>query len=342
MIMSQKKESRIAGALYGQMLGDAMGMPSELWPRTRVKAHFGWIDRFLDGPRDNIVARYFKAGEFTDDTAMALALADALIECQGEVVPDTIAAHILAWADRVDAYGKVMLGPSSKIALTALKNGQAIRDLENNGVTNGSAMRISPLGCVVPTHSLDRFITEVELASSPTHKSDVAIAGATVIGWAVSQAVDGVRWEMLRDQLPAVARAAQEKRVTTYHASMAARIELALDVANNSGGTESTMDRIYHLLGTTSDILDSVPAAIAMVELARTQPNRCAVLCANLGGDTDTIGAMATAICGALHGVEAIDPLWRQQLDDVNHCDISTYARQLLRLRLQREKRKAV
>ncbi|MFP1939265.1 ADP-ribosylglycohydrolase family protein [Lonsdalea quercina] len=340
--MSNKKENRIAGALYGQMLGDAMGMPSELWPRTRVKAHFGWIDRFLDGSKDNIVARYFKAGEYTDDTAMALALADALIECQGEVVPDAIAAHILAWADRVDAYSKVMLGPSSKIALAALKNGQAIRDLENNGVTNGSAMRISPLGCVVPAHSLDRFITEVELASSPTHKSDVAIAGATVIGWAVSQAVDGVRWEMLRDQLPAVARAAQEKRVTTYHASMAARIELALSIAKDSDGTESKMDRIYQLLGTTSDILDSVPAAIAMLELAGTQPNRCAVLCANLGGDTDTIGAMATAICGALHGVEAIDPQWRHQLDDVNHCNINTYARQLLTLRLQREKRKDV
>lgn len=340
--MSQIKENRIAGALYGQMLGDAMGMPAELWPRTRVKAHFGWIDRFLDGPQDNIVARYFKAGEYTDDTAMALALADALIECQGDVVPDTIAAHILAWADRVDAYGKVMLGPSSKIALAALKNGTAIRDLENNGVTNGSAMRISPLGCMVPVHTLDRFITDVELASSPTHKSDVAIAGATVIGWAVSQAVDGVSWERLRDQLPAVARAAQERQVTTYHASMSARIELALDIASHSGGTESTMDRIYQLLGTTSDILDSVPSAIAMVELAGTQPNRCAVLCANLGGDTDTIGAMATAICGALHGVEAIDPLWRQQLDDVNRCDIGHYARQLLALRLQREKRKDV
>lgn len=45
------KAERILGALYGQALGDAMGMPSELWPRTRVKAHFGWIDRFLPGPK---------------------------------------------------------------------------------------------------------------------------------------------------------------------------------------------------------------------------------------------------------------------------------------------------
>lgn len=46
------KAERILGALYGQALGDAMGMPSELWPRTRVKAHFGWIDRFLPAKRE--------------------------------------------------------------------------------------------------------------------------------------------------------------------------------------------------------------------------------------------------------------------------------------------------
>lgn len=54
------KTERILGALYGQALGDAMGMPSELWPRSRVKAHFGWIDRFLPGPKENNAACYFK------------------------------------------------------------------------------------------------------------------------------------------------------------------------------------------------------------------------------------------------------------------------------------------
>ena len=50
------KAERILGALYGQALGDAMGMPSELWPRSRVKAHFGWIDQFLPGPAENNAA----------------------------------------------------------------------------------------------------------------------------------------------------------------------------------------------------------------------------------------------------------------------------------------------
>ncbi|SUI69517.1 ADP-ribosyl-[dinitrogen reductase] hydrolase [Serratia marcescens] len=163
---------RIAGALYGQMLGDALGMPSELWPRERVKRHFGWIDGFLDGPEENSAACYFKAGQYTDDTAMALALADALREAEGEVVPALIARNVIRWVDSFDAFNKNILGPSSKLALSEQKAGTPIAELENNGITNGAAMRISPLGCVLPSAPLEDFCQQVWLASSPTHKSD--------------------------------------------------------------------------------------------------------------------------------------------------------------------------
>ncbi|VEC49312.1 putative ADP-ribosylglycohydrolase [Escherichia coli] len=69
------------------------------------------------------------------------------------------------------------------------------------------------------------------------------------------------------------------------------------------------------------------------------KPTRIAapVLCANLGGDTDTIGAMATAICGALHGVNAIDPALKAELDAVNQLDFNRYATALAKYRQQRE-----
>ncbi|WP_413733616.1 ADP-ribosylglycohydrolase family protein [Sodalis sp. RH21] len=339
--MSLSTEDRILGVLYGQSLGDAMGMPSELWPRSRVKSHFGWIDRFLPGPQENNAACYFTAAEFTDDTSMAMALADALIACDGQVNPEVIGSNILNWALRFDAFNKNVLGPTSKIALRAIEQGAPIASLENNGMTNGAAMRIAPLGCMVPTHSLADFISRVELASSPTHKSDVAVAGATVIAWAISKAIEGAGWQHITDQLPAVAKAAQEKRVTTFSASMAARVEMALQVVRTTCGVEHTMDRIYQLVGAGTATIESVPAAIAMVELAQTDPNRCAVLCANLGGDTDTIGAMATAICGALHGAENIDSALKAQLDSVNHLDFSYYSRALSRLRALEEEKHA-
>ncbi len=331
------KQDKILGALYGQALGDAMGMPSELWPRSRVKAHFGWIDRFLPGPAENNAACYFGRAEFTDDTSMALCLADALIECDGEIVPDVIGRHILQWAQDFDAFNKNVLGPTSKIALNAIRDGKPVSELENNGVTNGAAMRVSPLGCILPTASLDSFIDAVALASSPTHKSDLAIAGAAVIAWAISRAIDGERWETIVEAMPAIARRAQERRVTTFNASLALRIELALKTVREANGVESASEQLYQLVGAGTSTLESVACAIAMVELAQTCPTRCAVLCANLGGDTDTIGAMATSICGALSGVQGIDPSLKQELDEVNQLDFGRYADALLAFRQRRE-----
>ncbi|WP_338629105.1 ADP-ribosylglycohydrolase family protein [Yersinia intermedia] len=331
------KEDRILGAFYGQALGDAMGMPSELWPRSRVKSYFGWIDHFLPGPKENNAACYFNTAEFTDDTSMALALADAIIECDGNIEPTIISRNIMRWAENFDAFNKNVLGPTSKIALKAIKQGTPISELENNGVTNGAAMRVSPLGCLLPTRSLDDFIDQVTMASSPTHKSDVAIAGAVTVAWAISKAIDGMAWSQICLQLPAVAKAAQEKRITTFSASLSARIELALHTARSAIGTEQGMEHIYQLIGAGTNTIESVPAAVAMVELAGTDPNRCAILCANLGGDTDTIGAMATAICGALHGIDGIDKKLKQQLDQVNQLDFTRYSQSFLELRTIRE-----
>lgn len=315
------KTERILGALYGQALGDAMGMPSELWPRSRVKAHFGWIDRFLPGPKENNAACYFNRAEFTDDTSMALCLADALLEREGKIDPDLIGRNILDWALRFDAFNKNVLGPTSKIALNAIRDGKPVAELENNGVTNGAAMRVSPLGCLLPARDVDSFIDDVALASSPTHKSDLAVAGAVVIAWAISRAIDGESWSAIVDSLPSIARHAQQKRTTTFSASLAARLEIALKIVRNADGTESASEQLYQVVGAGTSTIESVPCAIALVELAQTDPNRCAVLCANLGGDTDTIGAMATAICGALHGINAIDPALKAELDAVNQLD---------------------
>jgi len=331
------KAERILGALYGQALGDAMGMPSELWPRTRVKAHFGWIDRFLPGPKENNAACYFNRAEFTDDTSMALCLADALLERNGQIDPELIGRNILDWALRFDAFNKNVLGPTSKIALNAIRDGKPVAELENNGVTNGAAMRVSPLGCLLPAKNLDAFIDDVALASSPTHKSDLAVAGAVVVAWAISRAVNGDKWADIVDSLPAIALYAQQKRITTFSASLSARLELALSIVREANGTESASEQLYQVVGAGTSTIESVPCAIAMVELAQTNPNRCAVLCANLGGDTDTIGAMATAICGALHGVAGIDPSLKQELDAVNQLDFARYASELAAYRQQRE-----
>ena len=70
---------KIAGALYGMALGDAMGMPAELWGRERARKFFGGkITGFIDGPKENDVAFNYDKAQFTDDTGQALVLLDSL------------------------------------------------------------------------------------------------------------------------------------------------------------------------------------------------------------------------------------------------------------------------
>ena len=135
-------------------------------------------------------------------------------------------------------------------------------------MTNGAAMRVSPLGCLLPARDVDSFIDDVALASSPTHKSDLAVAGAVVIAWAISRAIDGESWSAIVDSLPSIARHAQQKRTTTFSASLAARLEIALKIVRNADGTESASEQLYQVVGAGTSTIESVPCAIALVELA--------------------------------------------------------------------------
>lgn len=116
-----------------------------------MKSHFGNITEFLDGPKENDVACNFTKGQFTDDTTQALLILDALIE--NDFIPsDTlIAEKLLNWAIRIDAFENNILGPSSKMALLAIKEGKDVETFTSKALTNGAAMRIAPIGALFST-----------------------------------------------------------------------------------------------------------------------------------------------------------------------------------------------
>ncbi|MBC7003805.1 ADP-ribosylglycohydrolase family protein [Photobacterium sp. BZF1] len=326
-------ENRILGCLYGQAIGDAMGMPSELWTKNKVVDYFGWIDDFLPGPEENIAANEFSAGEFTDDTSQCVALMDAVIEADGKLDPMLIAKHIMIWAKRINAFEKNILGPTSKAALTAIDQGRSVEDIEANGVTNGSAMRVSPVGCLLPTQDKQAFIEGIRLSCLPTHKSDIAIAGAAVVGWAISRAIEGAPWHLIKDEIISLANDTQRQYESTFSPLLGKRIKYALYVVESQHEPKQALNDLYEMVGSGMDIIESIPSAIALVELAGTQPMRCAELAANLGGDTDTIGAMATAICGALNGIDAFAPQHIALINSANQIDFAPYANALATFR---------
>ncbi len=327
----------ILGCLYGQAIGDALGMPSELWPLQRVRDHFGWIDSFLPGPQENIAAAGFAAGEYTDDTQQAVALMDAVIEAKGSIEPERIARHIMCWAERIQAFDKNILGPTSKAALLAVRAGTPIEQITANGVTNGAAMRVAPLGCLLPSGDFTAFVAAVRLACSPTHKSDIAVTGAFAVAWCISRAIEGATWPQIRRELPALTERVQLEQITTFSPLLSRRIDYALAVVEQVRHLpdNQALAELYYQIGAGMDNIESIPMALALVEFANTDPQRCAILAANLGGDTDTIGAMATAICGALSGIAAFPSEWIAVINQANAIDFQPYATSLLQLRTQ-------
>lgn len=102
-------ENRILGCLYGQAIGDAMGMPSNCGLSAELSTILAGLSASSPDPKENIAACEFRAAEFTDDTHQCIALMDALNETNGVTDPLVIAGHILLWARRCQAFEKIFL-----------------------------------------------------------------------------------------------------------------------------------------------------------------------------------------------------------------------------------------
>lgn len=336
---------RAAGCLYGVALGDAMGMPGELWPRARVQAHFGRITGFLPGPDGHFVVDGFRAGQVTDDTQQTVMLAEAVIAAGGRVDAEVVAKHLVAWADRVGASEGNFLGPSSARAIAALRAGVPVTETGARGDTNGAAMRIAPVGLISPAGDRPALLERVHAACLCSHNTDIAITGAAMVAAAVAAALDqpdqppaasvpAVLAAALEvgEQAPAWAAAHGARQVPG--ASLVRRTSWAQDLAASAPDDEAFLTDLYDLVGATTATPETVPAALALVARAGGDPTRAALLAANLGGDTDTIGAIAAGICGALAGSGAIDPAHLQVLREVNDLDpVEGIAEQLVAYR---------
>ncbi|MDO4313395.1 MAG: ADP-ribosylglycohydrolase family protein [Eubacteriales bacterium] len=325
--------NKVLGVLYGMAIGDAMGMPPELWSRKRVMEHYGRIEGFLDGCPENAISYQYKAGQFTDDTSQALTILDSLIETNFRPDSQNIATHILEWADRENAFENNILGPTSKVTLGLFREGKSAKEFSDEAVSNGAAMRIAPIGTLFRAdqkEALCRYVAEV---SQVTHTSDVTIAGASMIAMAVASAVEnGDREQMIEDAL-LVEEYAMSLGASTPSPSLGARTRLGVWLAKEYRNDEDAfLEHLYNLVGAGVNTSESVPAALAIAYYS-FDVKKCALMCANLGGDTDTIGAMATAICGGAHGAEAIPTDYTDMIKKANGVSMEPYAEAILKRR---------
>lgn len=132
--MSTRK-SKIAGAVYGFAIGDAMGATTEFMTDKQIKRTYGQVDDIVGGGWLNL-----KAGEVTDDTQMTMCVMDAAMESQGDIgrFKDACVQNFIDWykSNPPDVGGQCARG------IVALMQGARTLDMRSAG--NGSLMRALP------------------------------------------------------------------------------------------------------------------------------------------------------------------------------------------------------
>ena len=337
--------SRAYGALAGLALGDALGMPTQAMSPEQIRAVYGRITGLVEGDASQPYAPGMPAGSVTDDTEQALLIASLLVRgrgrSSGRVALDAgeFAHALLAWEDSMIERGSLdLLGPSTKAALERVRAGEDPLSVGGAGTTNGAAMRVTPIGIAMSTADPEAFADAVWSSCQVTHATRQGFQSAALVAAAVSMGIDtarsttpdlrGLLWKALSyvDSLP-------ERGAWTPDPDVVAATRRAMQLVTNPAS--SSLECLVEQVGTSVASAQAIPMAFAL--LARDPSPQALLDAANIGGDTDTIGAIAGAILGAALGFEVFVGRGLAQVELASHLDLPSVALELLELRAAHE-----
>ncbi len=321
---------RIYGCLVGLALGDCLGMPTEFLDHEQIQREFGWVDRLQQAPEWH-PHRKLQAGQMTDDTGQALAIAHAY-KANGELTADAVARELIIWSEEAGEYLPLIIGPSTHHALDLLVQGEKPENTGKLGKTNGASYRAVIVG-LVNYERPEKIIPDVVQACLPTHGTSVAISGGAAVAMAVAEAMAD---DASLDSIFMVAKhgAVEGRRhgEWAWGTPLEGRIDLALRIVGDSGSIETALVDLARYVGVDMLVAESIATAFGLVALAEGDVMKATAYGANIGGDTDTIAAIAGAICGAKQGVETIDGNLLSEVEKVNGLDLKTEAGRLVNI----------
>jgi ADP-ribosyl-[dinitrogen reductase] hydrolase len=288
-MMYTTTRDRVRGCAVGAAIGDALGMPLEFGPR-----------RPLDQLIREMQPGRLPPGTFTDDTEMALALAEGLLAhcpldpADGSIeLAEILAQRFVAWLQA----GPDDVGIHTRNVLSRIAAGQpweeavqAVQRQKPDSAGNGSVMRCWPVA-LAHWDDLDQLLADSHLQSRVTHPHPECEAGSAFVNAAIYYLLQGTSREDAVAQaigtvdMPAPLRAVIEQAPTRQ------RQELV-----NSGWVRHTLESAMWGLLTTDTFEDAVVQVV------------------NLGNDADTAGAVAGALVGAAYGIDAIPLHWQEAL----------------------------
>ncbi|GAA2875784.1 ADP-ribosylglycohydrolase family protein [Nonomuraea rubra] len=330
---------RIHGSLAAACIADALGAPTEERSIPEIRRLFGQrVESFHAPLPDAPYAAGRGPAQITDDSSQMLLLAEAFIANGGEVTPEVMAGLLIAWSGNPD-YFPHFAGPTTRHAIERLKAGDDPWDvgkagnIMSQGASNGGAMRVAPAGLVHPG-DVEGAVRAAHLTCVPSHHTNIGVAGAAAIAAATAAAcVDGADLfhvvRAARHGAELGERLGSEQGRHVPGPSVAQRIDLAVTLAVQSRDLDDAIERIATVIGTGLPAAEACPAAIGLLVAAGGDPFTTAVAAATAGGDSDTVGCMAAAIAGALHGIDAVPAEALARVEQANRLDLAGVATRL-------------
>src|SRR6056297_1296693 len=296
--MANDCRSQAQGILLGLACGDALGRPVEFQGPDRIERTHGRVTKMLaHGTHGQ------PAGTITDDTEMALCIARSLAE-HGAFEPEDIATRFIDWKRS----GPFDIGIMTSSALQRIQNGESWDEagqreweasMEGSNAGNGSLMRCAPYAIAYQDEPAE-LVDISRQSSAITHADPRCQWSCALFNRTLANLLTDVERPLERvlddigSELPDDVRNAVEP-VT------AARRGEPVDISlENSGYVVTTIQAgLYHGL-TAETAEDAIVDAVMM------------------GGDTDTIGAVAGAVVGARFGDDALPERWLTEIGEAD------------------------
>ncbi len=291
---------RYQGCLMGLAVGDAVGTTVEF---KRPGSFPPVTDMVGGGPFG------LNPGEWTDDTSMALCLADSLITCKGFDARDQMDRYV-RWREEGYLSSNGTCFDIGGTVSQALRQYQKTGDpyagsTDANSAGNGSLMRLAPIPLFFASDP-EKAISMCAESSKTTHGARSCLDACRYFGGLIVGVVQGIT---------------KEKLLSSHYSPIEGlwdRMPLCSEIDEIACGSFKHKDP-PQIVG-NGYVVKSLEAALWAFNKSSTFKDGC-LLAVNLGNDADTTAAIYGQIAGAFYGVDGIPESWRERVVFKNHID---------------------
>lgn len=309
--------AKVRGGLLGAAIGDALGGPVEGLHYAEIERRHGRVTGLLPYPNPPAEHNQWAnaPGSYTDDTRMALLVAQALIDSGGTPTRgDLTKVFVNYFYEHEEGL------PRAFVEEYVMKGLYGARKLAYGGQpTNGALMGNSPIGLVNAGDPRTAFSTGFELAfitdgyaKESAAMGAAAVAAAARPGTTVDEVIgvvlDTARW--YRRDGPRWSRTIEQFEWARFEGRPNDQlVEAAVAIASREHDVYAVRGALYDVLGVSpvgSEAGQTLAVALAMLTAADGDYMESVLGAVNYGRDCDSYAAVTGAIAGALNGIEAV------------------------------------